>query len=81
MFDACTDKRVEASGVMNVPFAQADLEATAEGDLLKLFSGKGTRIIYHLPVPQTDTGIRDEYSKARELNLSKELGKMAPYLR
>ena len=34
-----------------------------------------------LPVPQTDTGIRDEYSKARELNLSKELGKMAPYLR
>ena len=33
------------------------------------------------PVPQTDTGIRDEYSKARELNLSKELGKFAPYLR
>ena len=33
------------------------------------------------PVPQTDTGIRDEYSKARELNLSKELGKLAPYLR
>lgn len=35
----------------------------------------------HLPVPQTDTGIRDEYSKARESNLLKELGKMAPYLR
>ena len=34
-----------------------------------------------LPVPQTDTGIRDEYSKARELNLSKELGKLTPYLR
>lgn len=33
-----------------------------------------------LPVPQTDTGIRDEYSKARELNLSKELGKIAPYV-
>ena len=32
------------------------------------------------PVPQTDTGIRDEYSKARELNLSKELGKLIPYL-
>ena len=51
---------------MNVPFAQADLEATAEGDLRKLFSGKGARLIYSLPVPQTDTGIRDEYSKARE---------------
>ena len=34
-----------------------------------------------VPVPQTDTGIRDEYSKARGLNLSKELGKLAPYLR
>jgi hypothetical protein len=33
------------------------------------------------PVPQTDTGIRDEYSKARGLNLSKELGKLAPYPR
>ena len=34
-----------------------------------------------VPVPQTDTGIRDEYSKARELNLLKELGKLTPYLR
>ncbi len=33
------------------------------------------------PVPQTDTGIRDEYSKARELTLPKELGKLALYLR
>ena len=39
------------------------------------------QLIIRLPVQQTDTGIRDEYSKARELNLSKELGKMAPYLR
>ena len=39
------------------------------------------QLIIRLPVPQTDTGIRDEYYKARELNLSKELGKMAPYLR
>ncbi len=37
--------------------------------------------LHRSPVPQTDTGIRDEYSKARELNLSKELGKLAPYLR
>ena len=37
--------------------------------------------MYIVPVPQTDTGIRDEYSKARELNLLKELGKLASYLR
>ncbi len=35
----------------------------------------------NVPVPQTDTGVRDEYSQARELTLSKELGKLAPYLR
>ena len=37
--------------------------------------------LYIKPVPQTDTGIRDEYSKARELNLLKELDKLTPYLR
>ena len=37
--------------------------------------------IYIQPVPQTDTGIRDEHSKARELNLLKELDKLTPYLR
>ena len=35
----------------------------------------------NVPVPQTDTGVRDEYSQARELTLSNELGKLAPYLR
>ena len=79
--DAHVDGRRKASGVKNVPFAQADLEATAEGDLPEVFPGKYMRIICRLPVPQTDTGIRDEYSKARELNLSKELGKIALYLR
>ena len=34
-----------------------------------------------VPVPQTTTGVRDEYSKARELTLPKELGKLVPYLR
>jgi hypothetical protein len=29
-------------------------------------------------VPQTDTGGRDEYSKALERTLEKELGKLAP---
>ena len=42
---------------------------------------KASLLLSRPPVPQTDTGIRDEYSKARELNLSKELGKLAPYLR
>ena len=37
--------------------------------------------MYKVLVPQTDTGIRDEYSKARELNLHKELCKIALYLR
>ena len=42
---------------------------------------KASLLDYRLPVPQTDTGIRVEYTKSRELNLSKELGKLAPYLR
>ena len=42
---------------------------------------KTSLLVNRLPVPQTDTGIRDEYSKARGLTLSKELGKFAPYLR
>ena len=31
-----------------------------------------------LSVPQTDSGGRGEYPKARERTLAKELGKMAP---
>ncbi len=31
-----------------------------------------------LPVPQTDTGGEVEYTKGREITLSKELGKMTP---
>ena len=42
---------------------------------------KASFLAYRALVPQTDTGIRDEYSKARELTLLKELGKLAPYLR
>jgi hypothetical protein len=30
------------------------------------------------PVPETDTGREVEYTKGREITLSKELGKMAP---
>ena len=58
-----------------------DFEATAERDSQWQVPGKFIQLIDRQPVPQTDTGIREEYSKARELNLPKELGKMAPYLR
>ena len=44
--------------------------------------GRTSKKSLHIkPVPQTDTGIREEYSQARELNLPKELGKLALYLR
>ena len=46
-----------------------------------MLPGKASLGMDRVPVPQTDTGIRDEYSQARGLNLSKELGKLAPYLR
>ena len=42
---------------------------------------KASKLQLNKTVPQTDTGGRDEYSKARESNLSKELGKLVPYLR
>lgn len=42
---------------------------------------KATLLVYIEPVPQTDTGIRDEYSKVSGLNLLKELGNFALYLR
>ena len=34
--------------------------------------------IAEVPVPQTDTGRRDEYSKANGRMVVKELGKLAP---
>lgn len=58
-----------------------DTAATAAEAAAKLLPGKAPPGVRRAPVPQTDTGIRDEYSKARELNLPKELGKLAPYLR
>ncbi len=56
-------------------------EATADGALVESVPRKVDTELRGSPVPQTDTGIRDEYSKARRLNLSKELGKLTPYLR
>ena len=41
--------------------------------------GKASKRCNHMvTVPQTDTGGRDEYSKALERTLEKELGKLAP---
>ena len=39
--------------------------------------GKATKLQLNTTVPQTDTGGRDEYSKALERTLEKELGKLA----
>ena len=40
--------------------------------------GKATKLQLHTTVPQTDTGARDEYSKALERTQEKELGKLTP---
>ena len=39
---------------------------------------KATKLQLYETVPQTDTGGRDEYSKALERTREKELGKLAP---
>ena len=44
---------------------------------LKELSRKADRYT-KVPVPQTDSGGRDEYSQARERTTVKELGKIAP---
>ena len=36
------------------------------GLVILMLPGKVSLLVYRPPVPQTDTGIRDEYSKARE---------------
>ncbi len=68
------EKSVEG---FDLPEAMATACVVSEESVPRKASG----LLHRSPVPQTDTGIRDEYSKARELNLSKELGKLAPYLR
>jgi hypothetical protein len=39
---------------------------------------KATKLQSCATVPQTDTGAQDEYSKALERTLEKELGKLTP---
>jgi len=43
-----------------------------------MLPGKAAKLQLHATVPQTDTGARDEYSKALERTLEKELGKLTP---
>ena len=40
--------------------------------------GKASKLQFNKTVPQTDTGGRDEYSKALERTREKELGKLVP---
>ena len=43
-----------------------------------LLPRKATKLQLDRTVPQTDTGARDEYSKALERTREKELGKFVP---
>ena len=43
-----------------------------------LLPGNATKLQLVTTVPQTDTGARDEYSKALERTQEKELGKLTP---
>ena len=49
---------------------------STEGLVLTLPRKASSQVM--VPVPQTDTGRREEYSKARGRTLVKELGKMTP---
>ena len=45
---------------------------------LEVVPGKASKLQFNKTVPQTDTGGRDEYSKALERTREKELGKLVP---
>ena len=45
---------------------------------LKVVPRKASKLQLYKTVPQTDTGGRDEYSKALERTQEKELGKLIP---
>ena len=58
-----------------------DAAATAKADQLMLCCQEKLLASQTGNRTKTDTGGREEYSKARERNIVKELGKLAPYLR
>ena len=45
---------------------------------MEVVPGKASKLQFYETVPQTDTGGRDEYSKALERTQEKELGKLIP---
>ena len=50
-----------------------------EGEVVDaMLPGKASKLQSNETVPQTDTGGRDEYSKALERTREKELGKLTP---
>ena len=76
---------VTGSSIQGVERRRKRLELRYEYDLLREGSGRcqaSQKSSKHhkqcQPVPETDTGREVEYTKGREITLSKELGKMAP---
>ena len=59
-------------GIQGVETRDLGLEAIGSG------SRKASKLQSYETVPQTDTGGRDEYSKALERTREKELGKLVP---
>ena len=59
-------------------YAEAVDPASLLAKSLNGVPGKATKLQLHTTVPQTDTGARDEYSKALERTQEKELGKLTP---
>ena len=52
--------------------------ASSEAKQLEVVPRKASKLQSNETVPQTDTGGRDEYSKALERTREKELGKLVP---
>ena len=58
---------------------RTDDECSSEHEVLDaMLPRKASKLQSYETVPQTDTGGRDEYSKALERTREKELGKLVP---
>ena len=78
----CWTSRFKPVGVLRRQIRAAELrgdnERTCSRSNRKWFQEKPLSFSFTLTVPQTDTGGRDEYSKALERTREKELGKLVP---
>ena len=63
---------------MKVTVPQGDVEASAEADLLKLVSRKSIKCFHGCPYRNPTQVGGHKCAKAREWNLVKELGNLAP---